>query len=188
MTQIVAIYLLLAIWGMSEVLVFRSDRQGGRGQRHDDHSRLLIFIAVTAAISFGMAATSMRWLQLSALWWTLWLVGSALVAAGIVLRARAVRHLGRHFRTHVTIMDDHELVDDGPYRRVRHPSYTAMLLSCAGLGLAMGNLVALILLTLLPTAALANRIRVEERALAKAFGREWDAYRARTAALIPGLW
>ncbi len=85
-------------------------------------------------------------------------------------------------------MDDHELIEDGPYRRVRHPSYTGMLVSCIGLGVAMGNMAAILLLTLLPMAGLANRIRVEERALAKAFGREWEIYRARTAALVPGLW
>lgn len=188
MTQIIAIYLLLAIWGASEIIVFRSDRQAGRGQRQDGHSRLVIFLAMNVAITISMTATFTHWWRLPGFWSWWWLAGSALVAAGIVFRARAVRHLGRHFRTHVTIMDDHELVDDGPYRRVRHPSYTGLLVSCIGLGLAMGNLVAAALLTLLPMAALANRIRVEERALANVFGREWDAYRARTAALVPGLW
>ncbi|WP_037500521.1 methyltransferase family protein [Sphingomonas jaspsi] len=188
MMQLIAIYLLLAVWGASEIIVFRSDRQAGRGQRQDGYSRPLIFLAMNVAITLSMTATFMHWWRLPGEWWTWWLAGSTLVAAGIGFRSRAVRHLGRHFRTHVTIMDDHELIEDGPYRRVRHPSYTGMLVSCIGLGVAMGNMAAILLLTLLPMAGLANRIRVEERALAKAFGREWEIYRARTAALVPGLW
>ena len=80
------------------------------------------------------------------------------------------------------------LVTRGPYARVRHPSYTGLLMMFAALGVAFENYVSIALLLVPIVLALARRISVEERALAGAFGDDWTAYEARTRRLVPFIY
>lgn len=181
-------HLVMLPWLVSELIVFRSDRQSATGQRRDGFSRPLIFIAMglAAFLAFGARARGQWLLPGPPLLWTV--VGAMTMVAGILLRQRAVRFLGAYFRTHVTMLDDHRLITDGPYARVRHPSYTGGMLSCIAVGLSLGSAASLLAMTLIPLAAFVYRIRVEERALAGHFGAAWASYRGRTEALIPLLW
>jgi protein-S-isoprenylcysteine O-methyltransferase len=111
-----------------------------------------------------------------------------LFAAGLALRWWAILSLGRFFTVDVAIHTGHELVERGPYRVLRHPSYTGALLAFVALGLTFGSWPALALATLPVLAVLLWRMRVEERALAGHFGEAWRAYAARTWRLLPGVW
>jgi len=112
----------------------------------------------------------------------------ALFAAGIALRWWAIVTLGPLFTVDVAIHGDHRLVQRGPYRVLRHPSYTGLLAAFTALGLTFGSWPALAVLAVPITLALVQRIRVEEAALGRAFGAEWDAFRARTWRLVPLVW
>lgn len=188
MNKLVAIDLLFGLWIISEMIVFRRDRQEGTGQRRDLASRLVIIVAITGAIVLAFGASARHFADLPGPWPAWYALGAMLMVAGIAYRHRAVRWLGEYFRTQVTILDTHKLITDGPYSRVRHPSYTGVVMSCAGVGLAFGNAIALAAMLLLTLFGLVYRIRVEERALAGRFGAEWTAYAQRTSALVPGLW
>jgi protein-S-isoprenylcysteine O-methyltransferase Ste14 len=80
------------------------------------------------------------------------------------------------------------LVVRGPYRFVRHPLYLGMLLSTVGLVIGLSSLWGLIGTLLLFTPATMCRARVEEKAMARTFGQEWDAYVNRTGFMFPRLW
>lgn len=81
------------------------------------------------------------------------------------------------------------VIDRGPYRWVRHPSYTGLLLTLAGAGVAFGNWLSILALIILSALGLAIRIRVEERALLAALGEPYRAYAAHhRARLIRGIW
>jgi len=114
-----------------------------------------------------------------------WL-GVVLFAAGGVLRIWPVFVLGRRFSGLVAIQPGHTLVTGGVYRIIRHPSYLGLLAGSLGWGLAFRTAVGVLLAALMIPPLLA-RIRAEERLLSSQFGAEYDAYRARTARLIPGL-
>jgi protein-S-isoprenylcysteine O-methyltransferase Ste14 len=120
-------------------------------------------------------------------WWTLGL-GVGVALAGVGLRVWAIVTLGRFFRREVTIEPGQRLVRRGPYRLLRHPSYTGLLLFWAGIGLAFGSWVGAAVAALLIAAALAVRIRVEEQVLAAAFGSDYAEYARSTARLVPGIW
>jgi protein-S-isoprenylcysteine O-methyltransferase Ste14 len=111
-----------------------------------------------------------------------------MIVCGVALRLWAIHELGRFFRIVVTIQPDHRVVDTGPYRFVRHPSYTGLLLALAGAGVALDSWLSLLALTALPLAGILVRIRVEESALLDALGESYAAYEARTDRLIPGVW
>jgi protein-S-isoprenylcysteine O-methyltransferase Ste14 len=124
--------------------------------------------------------------------WTLdgdpvrWL-GVALFAAGGALRIWPVFVLGRRFSGLVAIQPGHRLVTTGAYRVIRHPSYLGLLGNSLGWALAFRSGVGL-LLTALTIPPLVARIRAEERLLHSHFGGAYDAYRAHTARLIPGIY
>jgi protein-S-isoprenylcysteine O-methyltransferase Ste14 len=89
------------------------------------------------------------------------------------------------FTRFVQILPGHRLVMTGPYRFVRHPSYSGLLLFYGGMGLALGSWLSLAALVGLPALGIAYRIRVEERALLAAFGEEYRAYMLRVRGLVP---
>src|SRR5206468_2822253 len=115
-----------------------------------------------------------------------WL-GVALFAAGGALRIWPVFVLGRRFSGLVAIQPGHTLVTSGIYGVIRHPSYLGLLVSSLGWGLTFRSGVGVLLAALMIPPLLA-RIRAEERLLRAQFGAEYDAYRARTSRLIPGLY
>jgi protein-S-isoprenylcysteine O-methyltransferase Ste14 len=124
--------------------------------------------------------------------WTLdgdsirWL-GVVLFTAGSALRLWPVFVLGRRFSGLVAIQPGHTLVTSGVYGLIRHPSYLGLLVNSLGWGLAFRSGVGVLLAALMIPPLLA-RIRAEERLLRTEFGAEYDAYRARTSRLIPGLY
>jgi protein-S-isoprenylcysteine O-methyltransferase Ste14 len=115
-----------------------------------------------------------------------WL-GVILFAAGGALRLWPVFVLGHRFSGLVAIQARHTLVTSSIYRVIRHPSYLGLLVSSLGWGLAFRSVAGVLLAALLIPPLIA-RIRAEERLLRSEFGPEYDAYRARTSRLLPGLY
>ena len=115
-----------------------------------------------------------------------WL-GVVLFIVGGVLRIRPVFVLGHRFSGLVAIQPGHTLVTTGMYGVIRHPSYLGLLVNSLGWALAFRSGVG-VLLMLLTIPPLVARIRSEETLLHTQFGAEYDAYRARTSRLIPGLY
>ena len=114
--------------------------------------------------------------------------GCILFLAGLALRWYSIGYLGRYFTVDVSIAAEHKLVDSGPYRYIRHPTYTGALLAFVGLGFCFGNWLTTLFLTLPIMAAFLWRIRIEERALLDALGKNYRAYMKRTKRLIPRVY
>jgi protein-S-isoprenylcysteine O-methyltransferase Ste14 len=140
---------------------------------------LLIREGLVFADGFGSLAALSPWLGS---------LGYLALALGISLRIGAVATLKGQFTTHVAILGQHSLVDKGIYRIIRHPAYLGHLASLFGMGLVTANWVSLVVLIVLPLAALVYRIQVEEQALLRHFGSAYRAYVRRTHRLIPGVW
>jgi len=96
--------------------------------------------------------------------------------------------LGRFFTVDVRVHEGQTVVERGPYRWLRHPSYTGLIVTFLGLGLALDNWVALAVLAVLPTAGLVYRIHFEERALLDCLGEPYRRFAAGRPRLFPGVW
>ena len=119
---------------------------------------------------------------------TLLAVGVACLTAGGAIRTWASRTLGRDFLVRLDLRDEHRLVESGPFRHVRHPTYAALLLMAIGTGLCFGSPLALAATALLWIPAMVVRVGREERQLAARYGRVYEEYRRRTWRLVPGLY
>jgi protein-S-isoprenylcysteine O-methyltransferase len=114
--------------------------------------------------------------------------GIVLIWTGMLFRLWAVRTLGKFFRTKVVIQEDHTLITIGPYKYLRNPSYTGMLITLLGLGIGIGNWLSIIVLLTAGFIFLVRRIVIEDRVLARQFGKQYEEYKKRTWALIPFIW
>jgi protein-S-isoprenylcysteine O-methyltransferase len=187
----ISVAVLLAVVGtgflVSELALARSRRSANEQQAdaRDRGSLRVLWLVIGVAIAAGL---SLAHLGPSLPGWPIWPgVGAAVFAIGAALRWWAIRHLGRFFTVDVAVARDHRVVDDGPYRYVRHPSYSGLLLEFLGFALIPGMLVP-VLVILLPTfVALWYRIRVEEEALRAHLGEDYVEYMRRTKRLVPGL-
>jgi protein-S-isoprenylcysteine O-methyltransferase Ste14 len=179
----------VAVWIAAEVwLQTRQYRQGSRARTTEWRS-LGVFI-VLVAVGELLAGLARGRLPQFAIPHPAVLLGAGIVLAwtGIAFRLWAIRSLGRYFRGVVQIQEGHRVVRSGPYRYLRHPSYTGALVALAGLSLTYDNLVSVLVFLAACLVAVLYRIRVEERVLTDALGAEYTAYAARTHRLIPGLW
>jgi protein-S-isoprenylcysteine O-methyltransferase Ste14 len=134
--------------------------------------------ALTVTLALGLGGPPATPLRLAA--------GAALFASGVAFRLHAIRVLGRFYSHRVRVAGDHEVVDHGPYRFIRHPAYTGMLVAHAGFVTAFFHPVAAAALVLLFVPAVIARIRVEETALASLAG--YAEYSRSRARLVPGVW
>ncbi|HEX4151974.1 MAG TPA: isoprenylcysteine carboxylmethyltransferase family protein [Steroidobacteraceae bacterium] len=116
--------------------------------------------------------------------WSRYWIGVAVIVAGLLLCIWARRALGGNWSGAVTVKVGHELVQGGPYRWVRHPIYTGILLMMLGTALAGGEVHGLLAVSI-ATLALWLRSRVEERWMSEEFGEQYARYRQRSWALIP---
>jgi protein-S-isoprenylcysteine O-methyltransferase Ste14 len=114
-------------------------------------------------------------------------IGVALFVAGGVLRIWPVFVLGHRFSGLVAIQPGHTLVTTGIYNVIRHPSYLGLIVNSLGWALAFRSGVG-VLLTVLTIVPLVARMNAEEALLRSQFGDEYEAYRARTSRLIPGVY
>ena len=158
------------------------------GEREDRSNRWVLPV-------FGVIGFASAWLPAYTDRLNLWCIdgdavrwlGVVLYAAGGALRVWPVVVLGNRFSGLVAIQPGHTLVTGGIYQYVRNPSYLGLLIGTLGWGLAF-RAVAGVVLTLLLIPPLVARMRAEEALLQSQFGAEYDAYRARTWRLIPGLY
>jgi protein-S-isoprenylcysteine O-methyltransferase len=180
--------LLGAIYGVSEFYLAVTRRAGTRAVSHDRRSLILLWTVI--AVSLWLGIRVIRLVPGATVPYPdgFYLLGFILFLCGVTLRWYSIVYLGRYFTVDVSISAEHKLIDSGPYRYIRHPSYTGALLAFAGLGFCFGNWWSIFFLTAPIIGAFLWRIRIEERALNEALKKNYGAYMRRTNALIPWIY
>jgi protein-S-isoprenylcysteine O-methyltransferase len=177
------------IYFLSELLLTVTRRSRSRTGTKQDRSTLrVLWIVIMISIGAGVFV-AMNW-RIGALAHgrMFEIAGVVLFAAGLVFRWWAIVTLGRFFTVDVTIEKDHELVERGPFRWVRHPSYTGVLLAFVGFALTLRNWGAILVVLVPIFIAFVRRMKVEEEALRGALGERYEAYMRRTKRLVPGVY
>jgi protein-S-isoprenylcysteine O-methyltransferase Ste14 len=150
--------------------------------RRDRGSRALILLTVGGSLIIALYFGYGEFGQLPD--WVFY-PGIFLILLGVTVRQWAIAVLGRFFSLNVQVVEDHQVVEKGPYRVVRHPSYTGLLITFIGISLAVQSLGALLVLLAVFIVSFGYRIRVEERTLLTELGEDYASYMKRTKRLIP---
>lgn len=144
----------------------------------------LAFTAVSVAMAFGFLLSLVQHEGHLAIL----IIGCCIYLGGMLLRIWAIKVLGRFFTFEIGIRGGHEVIQNGPYRILRHPSYTGYLLMLIGSGIAMENPLIAGAVLIGAFSFLVLRISQEEKMLAQHFGEKYVAYQKRTYRLIPFLY
>jgi protein-S-isoprenylcysteine O-methyltransferase Ste14 len=118
----------------------------------------------------------------------LFALGAVIAWLGLILRWWSFVTLGKYFTLVVMTSEDQPVVDRGPYRMLRHPSYTGLLLAFAGGGVMLGNWASTVGAVGVMLVALIYRLRIEERAMTAVLGDRYREFAAGRARLIPRVW
>ncbi len=184
----VAFHVAVVAWLVFEFVMGTRQRLRAAGPAARDPTAFVLIVSLMAAIVAAEALGrdgQLPWP--GGLAWPV-VVGVALIAAGVGLRAWSIAVLGRMFQYRIKIQPGHRVVTDGPYRYVRHPSYSGIALVLAGVALACDDVWSLVAVAILGGAGLAVRIHAEERQLTQALGVEYERFAAGRKRLVPGVW
>ena len=185
-TEATIFQLVITIWLLSEIIgtaiIPRIRRGGSVIERKDRFSGLYIFATIFIALILSFYFAGARIAMLPG--WVFSL-GILLIILGIILRQLSMAILGKYFSGVVGIQKDQKVIEKGPYKYVRHPSYTGALMIFIGLGLALQSGAAVLTLIVLFIIAYGFRIYVEEKALVSELGEPYLDYKKRTKRLIP---
>jgi protein-S-isoprenylcysteine O-methyltransferase Ste14 len=184
-----AFAIALLIWLLPEAA--RGLRWRGRndGAIARDHGSLFVTVGMIGLGTFAAQACALLLPGATITWnrQALFWLGIVLMLAGVALRAWAVRTLGRYFLPVVAVRADQQIVRRGPYRLIRHPTYSGALLTLLGLALTLTNWAALVALLGCALAGLSYRVYIEEQALVRALGQPYRDYIAQTTRFVPFL-
>jgi protein-S-isoprenylcysteine O-methyltransferase Ste14 len=176
------------IWRVMDVSVdIRTlKRLRAGGQRQDKGSRVVLLCLIVFGLLVGVLLASKvpGTAIVSASVFLFWL-GILLMYAGIALRLYAIIVLGTFFTTTVAVAAEQTVIEAGPYRLVRHPSYTGFLITLLGFGLSLTNWLSLLVIMGCALIGLSYRIHVEEHVLQEHLGQRYQEYMRRTKRLIP---
>lgn len=175
------------LWIIMEIWLIARERRDANAVSQDRGSRTLLIVSLSIAIVLGIFAAPVLLPQFTVHTKAVAL-GVALIWAGIAVRVWSIRTLGNFFNTRVVVRQDQRLITSGPYKYLRNPAYTGVVMTFLGFGVAIGNWLSLIVLLAFGCLPFVLRIAVEDRALAARFGREYEEYRRHTWSLIPFIW
>ncbi len=177
--------LIYVSWFISEAALnikLRSketDKQGA-----DKNSIRVIWITLSIAVTAGFFLADYSPFAIGD-YLVVHLTGLLLILLGMTLRFMAVRSLGKMFTVDVTIREDHALNTSGMYKYLRHPSYSASLLSFLGFGIALNNWLSLAVVFIPVLLSFIYRVNIEENVLQQQFGDEYRNYMKKSYRLLP---
>jgi protein-S-isoprenylcysteine O-methyltransferase Ste14 len=182
--DLIAWYAFAAYWGATWLRVKRTKA------REKSVDRLITLAVVVVAYNLLFAHwIAVGWLRQrfvpeeGGIGW----VGVALSFVGASIAIWARYTIGEFWSVRVTLKEGHQLIRSGPYRYVRHPIYTGMLVACIGTALVLGEWRG-ILAVLLLLAAHSRKALREESLLRAEFGEQYQSYRSQTGFLFPRVW
>ncbi len=174
------------LWVLSEAIgggiIPRLRRGGDAIKRNDNGSALLIRVLVYVSVFIAILLAIKNIATLPG--WVFY-PGIVLMIAGIFVRQWSIFILGRFFTQVVSVQKSQKVVNNGPYRFIRHPAYSGMLLTMIGIGLALQSWGGVLVILVMSGIAFGYRIHVEEKFLVSELGDDYVRYMKRTKRLIP---
>jgi protein-S-isoprenylcysteine O-methyltransferase Ste14 len=118
-------------------------------------------------------------------WNTLFIAGCLIVIIGLIIRVSAILKLKQLFTYTVTNLENHELIESGLYKVIRHPAYLGQLIVFMGTSVCLSNWLSILLMMIPVVSGYLYRINIEEQFMSSQMGQKYSDYKKRTKKLIP---
>lgn len=183
--KVIIIVAFSLLYGFFEI--FMSMRQRNKRSVIKTGDRLSIWILIICIslgywLSFIIGATRTGRIYH---WDTFFLIGALLAIIGLIIRVSAIMTLKQHFTYTVTKIENHELIENGLYKSIRHPGYLGQMIIFLGISTSLSNWLSIIFMIVPVFIGYIYRITVEEKFMIKQMGQKYLDYRKRTKRLIP---
>ena len=176
------------LYGFFEI--FMSKRQKGKrtiSKSGDKGSIWILFISISIGYWLSFIAASTKTGRIYH-WNTFFVTGSILAIIGLIIRVTSILALRQQFTYTVTKIDNHELIEKGLYKRIRHPGYLGQLIIFLGISVSLSNWLSVLLMMVPVLSGYIYRIIVEEKFMIEQMGQIYIDYQKRTKRLIPAIY
>lgn len=184
--QVVFIFFIvseLLIWFFTS---FYNKRSSGKKEIVDKNSYIILVSGVFSIIFLNVVSRKYISSLVSPVF--IFWIGSICIVAGVFLRLYSVWTLGKFFTLSVQVTSEQKIIQTGPYKYLRHPSYSGSILSLMGISFSFRNIIGIILTVAIITIIYRYRIKVEEKILEKTFPDSYTEYKKNTKRIIPFIW
>jgi protein-S-isoprenylcysteine O-methyltransferase Ste14 len=187
-TKLKLIFAFTILYGLFELYMGISNRKGRTIEKSGDRLSIWMMtlgISLGYWISFIIGSTHIGRIYH---WNTFFIIGSVIEAIGLIVRVRAITTLKKQFTYTVTKIENHELIENGLYKYIRHPGYLGQLIIFLGISLTISNWLSVIGMIVPVFLGYFYRINVEERFMIKQMGEKYINYQNHTKRLIPFIY
>jgi protein-S-isoprenylcysteine O-methyltransferase Ste14 len=183
----IVVYLSYA-FALTEIvlLVVKHSKGGNVKTRKDRGSLILLWVMIMIGFTGGFILSKFE-SRISVNYFYIW-VGFVIILIGLIVRWVSIIQLGKSFTVDVAITDVARLKTDGLYKRVRHPSYSGLLLVILGFSVTMNSLLSIIAAVLPIFIAVVYRIHIEETLMLEEFGAKYKDYCKTTKKILPYIY
>ncbi len=186
--KLILIIVFSIFYGLFEIFMSRRKQDNRKISKSGDKGSiwlLTISISIGFWLSFIIASTKIGRIYH---WNTFFVIGSFLVLTGLIIRVTSIMKLRQQFTYTVTSLENHELIETGLYKIIRHPGYLGQLIIFLGISVCLSNWLSILLMIISVLSGYIFRINVEERFMIERMGQKYFDYRKRTKKLIPSIY
>jgi protein-S-isoprenylcysteine O-methyltransferase Ste14 len=186
--KLILIIMFSILYGFFEIFMSLRQNENRKISESGDKGSiwiLILSISMGYWLSFIMGATTIGRLHH---WNTFFIIGSVVASTGFIIRVTSILKLRKQFTYTVTKIENHELIETGLFKIIRHPGYLGQLIIFLGISVCLSNWLSVLLMMLPVMSGYIYRINVEERFMAEHLGQKYLDYRKRTKRLIPVLY
>jgi protein-S-isoprenylcysteine O-methyltransferase Ste14 len=186
--KIIVIITVSYLYGFFEVFMnLRQRSKNSATTTNDKGSLWLLYGLITLGytLSFSIGATKIGRMNH---WNTFFAIGMGMVVIGFIIRIYSILTLKQYFTYAVAKVENHQIIDTGLYKFIRHPGYLGQVIIFMGISISISNWLSIVLMMIPITLGYLYRIKVEEKFLTDQFGEDYKHYQDRTKRIIPMLY
>ena len=186
-TKVIIIFSFAILYGLFEIFMSKRGKSKREISKSGDKGSIWILVLTVSVgywLSFIIASTKVGRIYH---WNALFILGSILAAIGLIVRVTSILKLKQHFTYTVTKINNHQLIETGLYKYIRHPGYLGQLIIFLGIATSLSNWLSVLLMMIPVSVGYINRIKVEEKFMTQQMGQKYIEYQKRTKKLIPKI-
>jgi protein-S-isoprenylcysteine O-methyltransferase Ste14 len=187
-TKLIIIISFSFLYGLFEIIMSMRQRHKRSIVKSGDRLSIwILFISISAGYWFSFIIGATRIGRIYH-WNTFFAIGSILIIIGLIIRVTSIVTLKQQFTYTVTKIENHELIEKGLYKSIRHPGYLGQLIIFTGISTLLSNWLSIVLMIIPVLLGYIYRIRVEEKFMSEQMGEKYLDYQNRTKRLIPMIY